>query len=95
MKKLSMELGGNAPLIVFDDADLDLAIDAAVAGKFRNSCQTCVCANRFYVQDGIYDEFAAQLTERVKALKVGNGFDTGVQRARQSTRRPWTRSTRM
>ncbi len=79
MKKLSMELGGNAPLIVFDDADLDLAIDAAMAGKFRNSGQTCVCANRFYVQDAVYDEFARRLTERVKALKVGNGFDAGVQ----------------
>jgi succinate-semialdehyde dehydrogenase/glutarate-semialdehyde dehydrogenase len=79
MKKLSMELGGNAPLIVFDDADLELAVDCAIAGKFRNSGQTCVCANRFYVQDGIYDAFAARLTERVKALKVGDGFEAGVQ----------------
>ena len=79
MKKLSMELGGNAPLIVFEDADLDLAIDAAMAGKLRNSGQTCVCANRFYVQDAVYDEFARRLTERVKALKVGDGFDAGVQ----------------
>jgi succinate-semialdehyde dehydrogenase/glutarate-semialdehyde dehydrogenase len=79
MKKLSMELGGNAPLIVFDDADLELAVDSAIAGKFRNSGQTCVCANRFYVQDGIYEAFAARLTEKVKQLKVGAGFDTGVQ----------------
>jgi succinate-semialdehyde dehydrogenase/glutarate-semialdehyde dehydrogenase len=79
MKKLSMELGGNAPFIVFDDADLDRAIEGAVAGKYRNSGQTCVCTNRFYVQDGIYDAFAARLTARVKELNVGNGFDEGVQ----------------
>ncbi|MGR9256629.1 NAD-dependent succinate-semialdehyde dehydrogenase [Rhizobium leguminosarum] len=79
MKKLSMELGGNAPTIVFDDADLDLAIEQAIAGKFRNSGQTCVCTNRFYVQGGIYDEFARRLTERVKLLKVGNGFEAGVE----------------
>ena len=79
MKKLSMELGGNAPTIVFDDADLDLAIDNAIAGKFRNSGQTCVCTNRFYVQDGIYDEFARRLTERVRQMKVGNGFDDGTE----------------
>ena len=79
MKKLSMELGGNAPTIVFDDADLDLAVENAVAGKFRNSGQTCVCTNRFYVQDGIYDEFARRLAERVGRMKVGNGFETGVE----------------
>lgn len=79
MKKLSMELGGNAPTIIFDDADLDLAVENAIAGKFRNSGQTCVCTNRFYVQDGIYDEFAMRLTERVRQLKVGNGFDDGVE----------------
>jgi succinate-semialdehyde dehydrogenase/glutarate-semialdehyde dehydrogenase len=79
MKKLSMELGGNAPTIVFDDADLDLAVENAVAGKFRNSGQTCVCTNRFYVQDGIYDVFAERLTERVRRMKVGNGFDEGVE----------------
>jgi len=79
MKKLSMELGGNAPTIVFDDADLDLAVENAVSGKFRNSGQTCVCTNRFYVQDGIYDEFARRLTERVRKLKVGNGFDEGTE----------------
>jgi succinate-semialdehyde dehydrogenase/glutarate-semialdehyde dehydrogenase len=79
MKKLSMELGGNAPTIIFDDADLDLAVENAIAGKFRNSGQTCVCTNRFYVQDGIYDEFAQRLTARVRQLKVGNGFDEGVE----------------
>jgi succinate-semialdehyde dehydrogenase/glutarate-semialdehyde dehydrogenase len=79
MKKLSLELGGNAPTIVFDDADLDLAVESAVAGKFRNSGQTCVCTNRFYVQDGIYDEFARRLTDRVRQLKVGNGFDAGAE----------------
>jgi len=79
MKKLSLELGGNAPTIVFDDADLDLAVENAVNGKFRNSGQTCVSTNRFYVQDGIYDEFARRLTERVRQLKVGNGFDEGVE----------------
>ena len=79
MKKLSMELGGNAPTIVFDDADLDLAVEQAIAGKFRNSGQTCVCTNRFYLQDGIYDEFARRLTERVRQMKVGNGFEAGVE----------------
>jgi succinate-semialdehyde dehydrogenase / glutarate-semialdehyde dehydrogenase len=79
MKKLSMELGGNAPTIVFDDADLDLAVENAVAGKFRNSGQTCVCTNRFYVQQGIYDEFARRLAERVEKMKVGNGFEPGVE----------------
>ena len=79
MKKLSMELGGNAPTIVFDDADLDLAVENAVAGKFRNSGQTCICTNRFYVQDGIYDEFARRFTERVGQMKVGNGFETDVE----------------
>lgn len=79
MKKLSMELGGNAPTIVFDDADLDLAIENAIAGKFRNSGQTCVCTNRFYVQDDIYDAFAQRLTERARNMKVGNGFEEGVE----------------
>lgn len=78
MKKLSMELGGNAPFIVFDDADLDKAVDGAIAGKFRNSGQTCVCTNRFYVQDGIYEAFAARLTERVAQMKLGSGFEEGV-----------------
>nr|WP_051292463.1 NAD-dependent succinate-semialdehyde dehydrogenase [Acetobacter nitrogenifigens] len=79
MKKLSMELGGNAPFIVFDDADLDKAVDGAIAAKYRNTGQTCVCTNRFYVQDGIYDAFVKQFTTRVKALKVGGGFEEGVQ----------------
>jgi succinate-semialdehyde dehydrogenase/glutarate-semialdehyde dehydrogenase len=79
MKKLSMELGGNAPTIVFDDADLDLAVETAVAGKFRNSGQTCVCTNRFYVQDSIYEEFARRLTDRVKKLKVDNGLKEGAE----------------
>jgi succinate-semialdehyde dehydrogenase/glutarate-semialdehyde dehydrogenase len=78
MKKLSMELGGNAPFIVFDDANLDKAVDGAIAGKFRNSGQTCVCTNRFYVQDGIYEAFAAKLTERVAQMKLGSGFEDGV-----------------
>ena len=79
MKKLSMELGGNAPTIVFDDADLELALDAAVAAKFRNSGQTCICTNRFYVQAGIYDEFAQRLAERAGRMKVGGGFEEGVE----------------
>lgn len=75
LKKLSMELGGNAPFIVFDDADLDTAIAGAIASKFRSTGQTCVCANRLYVQESIYDEFVTKFTEKVKAFKVGNGFD--------------------
>ncbi|KZZ92057.1 succinate-semialdehyde dehydrogenase NADP+ [Moelleriella libera RCEF 2490] len=75
LKKLSMELGGNAPFIVFDDADLDLAVAGAIACKFRGTGQTCVCANRLYVQEGIYDEFVQKVTEKVNAFKVGNGFD--------------------
>ncbi len=79
IKKLSLELGGNAPFIVFDDADLDLAVQGAMASKYRNSGQTCVCANRFYVQSGVYDAFAAKLQAAVAALKVGNAFEAGVQ----------------
>ncbi len=79
MKKLSLELGGNAPFIVFDDADLDRAIEGAVAAKYRNSGQTCICTNRFYVQDGIYDEFARRFTERARELKVGNGLEADAQ----------------
>ena len=78
IKKLSLELGGNAPFIVFDDADLDAAVEGAMIAKFRNNGQTCVCANRIYVQTGVYDAFAEKLTTAVKALKVGNGFDQGV-----------------
>jgi len=73
VKKLSLELGGNAPFIVFDDADLDAAVDGAIASKFRNTGQTCVCANRLLVQDGVYDDFAARLAKRVSALRVGPG----------------------
>lgn len=78
MKKLSMELGGNAPFLVFDDADLDRAVEGAIASKYRNSGQTCVCTNRFYIQDGIYEAFAKRFTERVQALKVGDGFAPDV-----------------
>jgi len=78
MKKVSMELGGNAPFIVFDDADLDTAVEGAMQSKYRNAGQTCVCANRFLVQDGVYDEFAEKLTAAVNEMKVGNGMDEGV-----------------
>ncbi len=78
VKKLSLELGGNAPFIVFDDADLDAAAEGALASKYRNAGQTCVCANRIYVQDGVYDAFAAKLAEKVKSLKVGKGTEAGV-----------------
>ncbi len=78
IKKMSLELGGNAPFIVFDDADLDAAVEGAMIAKFRNNGQTCVCANRIYVQSGIYDAFAEKLREKVRALTVGNGFDAGV-----------------
>src|SRR4051812_29096154 len=78
IKKLSLELGGNAPFIVFDDADLDAAAEGALASKYRNAGQTCVCANRIYVQDSVYDEFAQKLAEKVKAFKVGRGMDAGV-----------------
>jgi succinate-semialdehyde dehydrogenase/glutarate-semialdehyde dehydrogenase len=79
VKKLSLELGGNAPFIVFDDADIDSAVEGAIASKYRNAGQTCVCANRFYVQAGVYDQFVAKFSAKVKAMKVGNGFDDGVQ----------------
>ncbi|MBN8872722.1 MAG: NAD-dependent succinate-semialdehyde dehydrogenase [Rhodospirillales bacterium] len=78
IKKTSMELGGNAPFIVFDDADLDAAVQGAMASKYRNTGQTCVCANRILVQDGVYDAFAAKLKEAVEAMKVGNGMEPGV-----------------
>jgi succinate-semialdehyde dehydrogenase/glutarate-semialdehyde dehydrogenase len=78
VKKLSLELGGNAPFIVFDDADLDSAVDGALASKYRNAGQTCVCANRIYVQAGVYDAFLEKLTAKVAALKTGNGFEAGV-----------------
>ncbi len=79
VKRLALELGGNAPFLVFDDADLDAAIEGALLSKYRNTGQTCVCANRFLVQDGIYDAFAARLSERVRALVVGDGREPGVQ----------------
>ncbi|MGP5564440.1 NAD-dependent succinate-semialdehyde dehydrogenase [Vreelandella alkaliphila] len=78
VKKVSLELGGNAPFIVFDDADLDAAVEGAVASKYRNSGQTCVCTNRFLVQSGVYDAFVEKLAKRVSQLNVGNGLDDGV-----------------
>ena len=78
VKKVSMELGGNAPFIVFDDADLEKAVAGAMVAKFRNAGQTCVCANRFYVQAGIHDAFVAELSRQVEALTVGDGFGEGV-----------------
>ncbi|GAA4420873.1 NAD-dependent succinate-semialdehyde dehydrogenase [Acidovorax lacteus] len=78
VKKLSLELGGNAPFIVFDDADLDSAVEGAFASKYRNAGQTCVCSNRFYVQDGIYDAFVEKFAAKVRTARVGNGFEDGV-----------------
>ncbi len=78
VKKLSLELGGNAPFIVFDDADLDAAVEGAIVSKYRNTGQTCVCANRFLVQDGVYEEFATRLAAKVRDMKVGNGLEAGV-----------------
>jgi succinate-semialdehyde dehydrogenase/glutarate-semialdehyde dehydrogenase len=77
VKKVSLELGGNAPFIVFDDADLASAVEGAMASKFRNTGQTCVCANRIFVQDGVYDQFSKMLSERVSQMKVGNGLEDG------------------
>jgi succinate-semialdehyde dehydrogenase/glutarate-semialdehyde dehydrogenase len=78
LKKLSFELGGNAPFIVFDDADIDAAVAGAIASKFRSSGQTCVCANRLYVQSGVYDKFAQAFAAKVKDFKVGGGYNKGV-----------------
>ena len=78
IKRLSLELGGNAPFIVFDDADVDAAVEGAIVAKYRNGGQTCVCANRFYIQDGIYEAFAAKFAERTGQLRVGNGLEAGV-----------------
>ena len=78
VKKVSMELGGNAPFLVFDDADIDAAVDGAIISKYRNCGQTCVCTNRFYVQEGVYDAFVSRLAERVRGLTVGYGLDDGV-----------------
>lgn len=79
LKRLSLELGGNAPFIVFDDADIDAAVAGAVASKFRNTGQTCVCANRFLVQETLYEDFARRLAGRVEELRIGGGFDPGVE----------------
>ena len=78
VKKMSLELGGNAPFIVFDDADVEAAVEGAMVSKYRNSGQTCVCANRFFVQAGIYDEFSQKLAKKVAEIKIGNGLDKGV-----------------
>jgi succinate-semialdehyde dehydrogenase/glutarate-semialdehyde dehydrogenase len=78
VKKLSLELGGNAPFIVFEDADIDSAVEGAFASKYRNAGQTCVCSNRLYVQEGVYDEFVEKFAAKVKTAKVGNGFEEGV-----------------
>jgi succinate-semialdehyde dehydrogenase / glutarate-semialdehyde dehydrogenase len=78
VKKMSLELGGNAPFIVFDDADVDSAVEGAFASKYRNAGQTCVCSNRFYVQEGVYEEFVQKFAAKVRTAKVGNGFDEGV-----------------
>jgi succinate-semialdehyde dehydrogenase/glutarate-semialdehyde dehydrogenase len=78
IKKISLELGGNAPFIVFDDADVDSAVDGAMVSKYRNAGQTCVCANRLYVQEGVYDAFVEKLAAKAQGIKVGNGFEAGV-----------------
>ncbi len=78
VKKMSLELGGNAPFIVFEDADIDSAVEGAFASKYRNAGQTCVCTNRFYVQEGVYDEFVKKFAAKVQTAKVGNGFEDGV-----------------
>ena len=75
---MSMELGGNAPFIVFDDADLDAAVEGAILSKYRNNGQTCVCANRLYVQENVYDKFAQKLSHAVSKFEVGDGFNTSV-----------------
>ena len=78
VKKIALELGGHAPFIVFDDADLDAAVEGAVASKYRNAGQTCVCTNRFYVHASIYDAFVDKLAVATRAIRVGNGFETGI-----------------
>jgi succinate-semialdehyde dehydrogenase/glutarate-semialdehyde dehydrogenase len=78
IKKISLELGGNAPFIVFDDADIDSAVEGAMVSKYRNAGQTCVCANRLYVQEGVYDAFVEKLAAKARGIKVGNGFEAGV-----------------
>jgi len=88
VKKLGLELGGNAPFIVFDDADLDKAVQGAIASKYRNAGQTCVCANRIYVQEGVYDAFVQKFAAKVKTMKVGNGFEEGVVQAKAAASAP-------
>src|SRR3546814_1667453 len=83
VRKISLELGGNATFLVFDDADLDAAVEGAMISKFRNTGQTCVCANRILVQEGVYDAFAEKLDEAVKKLKVGLGLEEGVSQGQQ------------
>jgi succinate-semialdehyde dehydrogenase/glutarate-semialdehyde dehydrogenase len=78
MKKMLVELGGNAPFIVFDDADIEMAVKGAIASKYRNAGQTCVCANRILVQDGVYDAFTKRVAETAGAMKVADGFDPGA-----------------
>src|SRR5207245_10086206 len=78
VKKVSLELGGNAPFIVFDDADIEMAVKGAIASKYRNAGQTCVCANRILVQDGVYEAFTKRLSEVAGAMKVGNGVEPGA-----------------
>ena len=85
VKKLSLELGGNAPFIVFDDADLDAAVEGAIASKYRNTGQTCVCANRLLVQDGVYDAFAEKLADAVRKLKPAPGLEAGRRRRGRSS----------
>lgn len=98
LKKLSLELGGNAPFIVFDDADIEVAVASAIGSKFKVTGQTCVCPNRLYVQDGIYDGFCQRLVEEVKRFRVGDGLQddavthgpmtNGVARYRRTSRMP-------
>lgn len=92
IKKVSLELGGNAPFIVFDDADLDKAVEGALASKFRNAGQTCVCANRLYVQDGVYDRFAEKLNQAVNKLAVGDGLQADVAIGPLIDEKPWRKS---
>jgi succinate-semialdehyde dehydrogenase/glutarate-semialdehyde dehydrogenase len=82
IKKLSLELGGNAPFIVFDDADLDAAVEGAIASKYRNAGQTCVCANRIYVQDGVYEAFAEKLVAAVESSRLAMAWRTASRKAR-------------
>ena len=94
IKKVSWELGGNAPFIVFDDVhDLDAAVSSAITSKFRGSGQTCICANRIYIQSGIYDEFAKRFAAQVKEFKLGAGFQSGITHGPLIHERAWRRRT--